>query len=115
MKQNLDKSNLIQLFYNTSRAPEAGCTRHVSCAFFGRMRPISWRHVLFWCVWYGLRSSKSASEQWVWCVNIEADSYSNTDYTRRIRKGRDVTKSDACAPKTHRMHAVCIQLESPLW
>jgi len=26
-----------------------------------RMRLISWRHVLFWCVWYGLRSSTSES------------------------------------------------------
>ena len=38
------------------------------------MRLISWRHVLFWCVWYGLRSSRSESEQWVWCVNIETSS-----------------------------------------
>ena len=59
---------------------------------------------------YGLRSSKSESEQWVWCVNIETGSYSNADHTRRIRKGRDVTKSDACAQKTHRTHAACIQL-----
>jgi len=36
---------------------QAGCIRHASCAFFGRMRLISWRHVLLWCVWYGLRSS----------------------------------------------------------
>jgi len=36
--------------------------------------------------------------------------YSNADHTRRIRKGRDVTKSDACAQKTHRTYAVCIQL-----
>jgi len=36
--------------------------------------------------------------------------YSNADHTRRIRKGRDVTKSDACAQKSHRTHAVCIQL-----
>ena len=35
------------------------------------MRLISWRHVLFWCIWYGLCSSKSESEQWVWRVNIE--------------------------------------------
>jgi len=32
--------------------------------------------------------------------------YSNADHTRRIRKGRDVTKSDACARKTHRTHPV---------
>jgi len=50
------------------------CTRHASCALFGRMCLISWRHVLFWCVWYGLRSSRSESEQWVWCVNIETGS-----------------------------------------
>jgi len=25
-------------------------------------------------VWYGLRSSKSESEQWVWCINIETGS-----------------------------------------
>jgi len=37
--------------------------------------------------------------------------YSNADHTRRIRKGRDVTKSDACAQKTYRTHAVCIQLK----
>ena len=91
---------------------KAGCTRHAPCAFFGRMRLISWRHVLFWCVWYGLRSSKSESEQWVWCVNIETGSYSNADHTRRIRKGRDVTKSNACAQKTHRTHAVSIQFNA---
>jgi len=34
--------------------------------------------------------------------------YSNADHTRCIRKGRDATKSDACAKKTHRTHAVCI-------
>ena len=33
--------------------------------------------------------------------------YSNADHTRRITKGRDVTKSDACAQKTHRTHSVC--------
>ena len=41
------------------------------------MRPvrlISWRHVLFWRVWYGLRSSRSESEHWVWCVNVETGS-----------------------------------------
>jgi len=54
--------------------PTAVCTRHASCASFGRMRLISWRHVLFWCVWYGLRSSRSDSKQWVWCVNIETSS-----------------------------------------
>jgi len=37
--------------------------------------------------------------------------YSNADRTRRIRKGCDVTKSHACAQKTHRTHAVCIQLK----
>jgi len=26
--------------------------------------------------------------------------YSNADHTRRIKKGRDVTKSDACARET---------------
>jgi len=36
--------------------------------------------------------------------------YLNADHTRRIRKGRDVTKSDACAQKTHRTHTVWIQL-----
>ena len=39
--------------------------------------------------------------------------YSNADHTRRIRKGRDVTKSDACAQKTHRTHAVCINFSLP--
>jgi len=34
--------------------------------------------------------------------------YSNVDHTRRIKKGRDVTKSDAYARKTQRTHAVCI-------
>jgi len=34
--------------------------------------------------------------------------YSNADHTRRIKKGRDVTKSDACDQKTQRTHAVCI-------
>ena len=77
------------------------------------MRLISWRHALFLCVWYGLHSSKSEPEQWVWCVNIETGSYSNADHTRRIRKGRDVTKSDACAQKTHRTHAVCINFSLP--
>jgi len=43
--------------YGTSH--KAGCTRHASYAFLGRMCLISWRHVLFWYVWYGLRSSKS--------------------------------------------------------
>jgi len=38
---------------------QAGCTRHASCALFGHICLISWRHVLFWCVWYDLRSSKS--------------------------------------------------------
>jgi len=56
-----------------------------------------WFRGITWCVWYGLRSSRSESEQWVWCVNIEAGSYSNADHTRRIRIGRDVTKSDARA------------------
>ena len=49
--------------------------------------------------------SKSESKQWVWRVSIETGSYSNADHTRRIRKGRDVTKSDACAQKTHRARA----------
>jgi len=92
---------------------KAGCTWHASCAFFEHTRLISWRHVLFWCVWYGRRSSKSESEQWVWCINIETGSYSNADHTRRIRRGREVTKSDACAQKTRRTHAVCIQLDVP--
>ena len=30
---------------------KATCTRHASCACFGRMRRISWRHVRFWGVW----------------------------------------------------------------
>jgi len=96
----------------TNLRPKAGCTRarHASCALFGRMRRISWRHVLFWCVWYGLRSSKSESEQWVWYVNIETGSYSNADHSKRIRKGRDVTKSDACAQKMHRTCILCIEL-----
>ena len=45
-------------------------------------------------------------------VIVKLDAHgSNADHTRRIRKGRDVTKSDACAQKTHRTHAVCIQLK----
>ena len=54
--------------------------------------------------------SRSESEQWVWCANIETGSYSKADHTRRIRKGRGVTKSDACAQKTHTTHGVWIQL-----
>jgi len=51
--------------------PKAVCTRHASCAVFERMRLISWRHVLFWCVWYGLRSSRTcfyvdASDSLLW-------------------------------------------------
>ena len=47
------------------------CTRHASYAFFERMRLISWRHVLFWCVWHGLRSSRTcfyidASDSLLW-------------------------------------------------
>jgi len=34
--------------------------------------------------------------------------YSNAAPTRCIRKGRDVIKSDACAQKTQRTHAMCI-------
>jgi len=38
--------------------------------------------------------------------------YSNADHARRIRKGRDLKKSDACAQKTHSTHALGIQLLS---
>ena len=61
------------------------------------MRLISWRHVLFWCVWCGLRSSKSESEQWVWYVNIETCSYSNADHTRRMETGSLRRDSYICA------------------
>ena len=90
--------------------PKAGCTRHASYAFFERMRLISWRHVLFWCVWYGLRSSRNLFLYWRIRLTALTHFYSNADHTRRIRKGRDVTKSDACAQKTRRTHAVCIHL-----
>jgi len=36
--------------------------------------------------------------------------YSNADHTKRIRKRRDVTKSDACDQKTHRTHACACSL-----
>ena len=65
---------------------KARCKRHASCAVFGRMRLILWRHVLFWCVWYGLRSSKIELEEWVWCVNIETGSARNADQTHALKK-----------------------------
>ena len=42
--------------------------------FFERMRLILWRHVLFWCVWYGLRSSRTcfyidASDSLLWLTS----------------------------------------------
>jgi len=74
------------------------------------MRLISWHHVLFWCVWYGLRSSRNLFLYWRIRLTALTHFYSNADHTTRIRKGRDVTKSDACAQKTHRTHALCIQL-----
>jgi len=44
---------IVQLYAHgkTSRAS--------SCAFFWRMRVISWLRFLFWCVAYGLRSSRT--------------------------------------------------------
>jgi len=50
---------------------KAVCTRHASYAVFERMRLISWRHVLFWCVWYRLLSSRTcfyidASDSLLW-------------------------------------------------
>ena len=42
--------NLATFQYIDGFGCKAGCPRHASCAFFGRMRLISWRHVLFWCV-----------------------------------------------------------------
>ena len=41
--------------------------------------------------------------------------YLNTDHTRRIRKERDITKSDSRAQKMCRMHAVCILLYGKGW
>jgi len=52
---------------------------------------ISWRQVLFWCVWYGLRSSRSESEQWVWCVNIETGSSSTRTQTIPDASEKDLT------------------------
>ena len=54
-------------------------------------------------------------EPWAMDLNQYRDSFcSNADqvHTRRITKGRDVTKSDACARKMQRTHAVCIWLYS---
>jgi len=45
---------------------------------------------------------------WAKIFCIPKNMYSRTPMTRRIRKGRDVTKSDACAQRTHRTHVVCI-------
>jgi len=61
--------------------------------------------------WYGLQSSRNLFLYWRIRLTARTHFYSNADHTRRIRKGRDVTKSDAFAQKTHRMHAVCIQLK----
>jgi len=55
------------------------------------------------------RSSRSESEQWVWCVNIETSSTRTQNIPDASQKGRDVTKSDACVQKSHRTHVVCIQ------
>jgi len=62
------------------------------------------------CVWCGLRSSRTCFYNWRIRLTALLHFYSNADHTRRIRKGPDVTKSDACAQKTHSTHAVCIQL-----
>jgi len=43
---------------------KARCTRQASYAFFERMRLISWRHVLFWCVWCGLHSNRNLFLYW---------------------------------------------------
>jgi len=34
---------------------------HMACVLcvFARIRLIPWRHPLFWCTWYGLRSSRT--------------------------------------------------------
>jgi len=53
---------------------KATCTRHATSAFFGCIRLISWRHVLFWCIWYGLRSSST-------CFYIDA-----SDSLPRVRE-----------------------------
>ena len=70
---NAPPSVICSLFVRELSAigTKAGCTRHASCACFERMRLISWRHVLFWCVWYGLRSSRTcfyidASDSLLW-------------------------------------------------
>ena len=51
--------------------------------------------------------------KWVRAANLMRQCrnrfYSNAGHTRRIRKGRDVTKSYTCTQKTHRTHVVCIQ------
>ena len=57
-------------------------------------------------------SSRNLFLYWRFRLTALTHFYSNTDHTWRIRKGRDVRKSDACAQKTHRTHAVCIQLYS---
>jgi len=70
------------------------------------MRLISWRHVLFWCVWYGLRSSKSESKQWVWCVNIDTGS----TWTQTIPDAseKDVTsRNQTHAPKKRTGRILC--------
>jgi len=78
------------------------------------MRPMRF---LSECVWFRdsrpflIRLVWSASESWRIRLSALTHFYWNADHTRCIRKGLDVTKSDACSQKTHRMHAVCIQLD----
>jgi len=63
--------SVVDLNYFCFSNPKAVCTRHASHAFYERMRLISWRHVLFWYVWHGLRSSRTcfyvgASDSLLW-------------------------------------------------
>jgi len=103
------------------RAPITGCEafpctqQSIKLDAHG-MRP---KRFLSACAWFRDVTSFSDVSGMV-CVRVEPVSilthqthfHSNADHTRRIRKGCDVTKSDACAQKTHRTHAVCIQLEA---
>ena len=87
-------------------------TACVMCVFWAHASDlVTSRRFLMCLVW-------SAFEQkWVRAVSLMRQYRnrfcSNADHTKRIRKGCGVTKSDACAQKTHRTHAVCIYLKIP--
>ena len=78
------------------------------------MRPVGF---LGACVWFRDVMSFSDASGMV-CVRVKVSLmcpygnrlYSNAHHTRRIRKGRDITKLDPCAQKTHWTHSACIQL-----